>query len=338
MNTSSDGTHNPLVAGSNPAGPTNHAASADSAHSHRRIKQPLSNIQRSGLTRRRFLSGLTALAVAHRAAANGWAILDDYVNGNVYDIGAALQVGPVQLLNREYDCLPVRLRDQDVIEGINSQSILNFEADEPAFAPLDESRQTILCTLRDFDVMCARRGGASQHAFWMPSCSRWRLVNLAIIGFGGIGVCIYGQRTLAGGKDPSDATFNRLTDCRIGTCLHGIVLTGTRGEPRIKGGTANCNHVETTTVSSCRGHGVWINQGGLNELDHVIGGNHGGDMFRIAWYSNTLVAPGAERTGGWGIFFTGNAETRANRVLGYHDGGANGKRGIGGKLKGQVIL
>ena len=290
------------------------------------------------ITRRGLLTGLAALSVAHRAIGHGYQILDDYVNGNVYDIGAALQNGPVQLLNREYDCLPVRLRDRDVVQGINSQSILHFEANEPAFAPVDEGHQTVLVTLRDFDVMCARKGDGGQHAFWLPSCSRWRLQNLAIIGFGGIGVCMYGQRTLAGAKDPSDATYNRLDDLRIGTCLHGIVASGTRGEPRIKGGTANCNYIGRTSIFSCDGHGLWIIQGALNLMEHVIGGNHGGDMFRIQWYSNTAIAPGAERTGGWGMFFTGNAETRLNRVVGYHDGGSNGKRGIGGNVKAQTII
>lgn len=290
------------------------------------------------ITRRGLLTGLAALSVAHKAIGHGYQILDDYVNGNVYDINAALQNGPVQLLNREYDCLPARLRDRDVVQGINSQSILHFEANEPAFAPADEGHQTVLVTLRDFDVMCAQKGDGGQHAFWMSSCSRWRLENLAIIGFGGIGVCMYGQRTLSGGKDPSDATFNRVIDCRIGTCLHGIVMSGTRGQPRINGGTSNMNHLSRCSAFSCAGHSYYILQGSANLLEHCIGGTNGGDVFRVAWYGNTIMLPVCERTQGWQIYFLGNSETHDNTVIGYHNGGAVGAGTIGGKVSAQTIL
>lgn len=290
------------------------------------------------MNRRQLLVGSAALALAHRALASGWAVLDDYVNGNVYDLGAALQVGPVQLLNREYDCLPVRLRDRDMIEGINSQSILNFEADAPAFAPVDETHQTILCTLRDFDVLCASKGGPGQHAFWMPSCSRWRLENLAIIGFGGVGVYMYGQRTAAGAKAPSDATVNRIIDCRVNGCMHGYLMGGTRGEPRIRGGTSNMNHLSRCSAFSCAGHGFYVLQGSANHLEHCVGGTNGGDVFRIGWYGNYIEVPVFERTKGWGIYFLGNSETRGNTVIGAHNGGAVGAGTIGGKVKGQKIL
>lgn len=289
------------------------------------------------ITRRGLLTGLAALSVAHKAVGHGYQILDDYANNNVYDIGAALQNGPVQLLSREYDCLPVRLRDRDLVQGMTSQSIISFEADEPMFAPADENHQTLLVTLRDIDVMCARKGGVNQHIVWMPSCSRWRVERIAGIGHGGDGIHFYGQRTASGTKAPSDSTFNRIIDCRFGGCRHGYVFGGTQGRPRIRGGTSNMNHLSRCSAFSCAGHSYFILQGSANLLEHCIGGTNGGDVFRVAWYGNTIMLPVCERTTGWQIYFVGNSETHDNTVIGYHNGGAVGAGTIGGKVSAQKI-
>lgn len=274
------------------------------------------------LSRRTFLASMAASIAAPAALCGPIQTLDDYlVGGTHYDIEAALLAGPVRLLDREYPVRPFTVRPRDVITGIPARSWLMVDGGGPAISPADPTKPTDLVTLKDFWMRSVSGNGPG---IYMPSCWHWTIDNVTVQNFAGPGVWIYGQRTIDGQLDPGDSTKHYLKHVRVVRCSTGFLLSGTLGEPRISGGTANMNYLEHCLAASCAGIGFWIQQGAANQLNGCITNLCGSHGFCLSWYGNTLVSPTSETNDGWGIFFTGHQETRQNTVLGYHDGGSNG--------------
>lgn len=291
------------------------------------------------------------VGVARRARAQAWVVADDYAVGGVHDLSAALRAGPVQLLARDYECQPVRFAGRDVIRGVPGRSRLLFQADSPAFAPIDQSQPTDAFTFEDFDLQCEAPGGvSSQPALYLPSCRRFFLRRLIISDFGGTGVLVYGQRIAflpgpgapsidapcgyvgdewqcSGVRAPSDATLGVMEGLNVSRCWIGIHLTGTpapAGVPRLKGGAANMHSIIRPIVSNCRSDGIQIWQGSTNYIEKPILGQNGRHGIGLGWYNNVAVGAVCERNGGWGIWRAPVKEQHDNAWPHLHNGGSNG--------------
>lgn len=270
--------------------------------------------------RRRSFLGLMAAAPFARAA-----VLNDYLVGGLYDLSAALRDGPVTLLAQEYDCLPVRFRTGDIIEGVRTRSILKFECEGAAFQPEDATTPTDNYTFRDFTLRCmaqSRSGPVPQHGLWLPSCRVGVLSGLRVEDFGGAGVVIYGQRQ-DGQPEPSDATLNMLENVLVRGCWIGFRLDGSVGSPRLQGGTANMNTLRRCLAFNCLGDGLQVMQGAANRIEQFISGQNGGNGITVGWYSNLFDQAVVERNGRYGVYKTGHAEQHDNWFPRIHNGGEN---------------
>lgn len=275
---------------------------------------------------RRSVLGLALAAFAARACAHGSPqALDDYVTGGVFDVSAALRNGPVLLGPRDYECLPVDTVTNDYVRGFGAQSRLIFEADEPQIRPLDSTTPTDYVTLADFDVVCARAGGRSQHGLYMASGREWKVTNMTLRGRrGGDTVRMYGQRTGDGGLDPSDSTRNVFTAVGAWEGRYNWYLGGTVANKRIQGGTSNMNRGIRCLAYYAEIDNLYIDQGAGNSFPQFISGNAGRNGCTLAWYGNKVRDGVFERNGGWGIYRTSHAEQHDNDTSGAHNGGHNG--------------
>lgn len=302
--------------------------------------------------RRALLAALSVAPLAARAQAYG-VTLDDYAVNGLYDLSAALRDGPVRLLARDYECLPVKFRSRDAIEGVAFRSRLLFETDGAAFAPLDSGQPTDNWRFEDFDVQCEAKASTAQHAFALLSCRRGFLRRVTVSDFGGTGVLVYGQRAAfvgpgapsldapcgwvgdewqcGGVRAPSDATMNVVEDCNVRRCWLGFHLGGTPAPadiPRVKSATANMNHLIRPIASNNGSDGIMLWQGATNVIEKPILGQNGRNGISVAWYNNVIEGAVVERNAGWGVqCWTQYAETHDNAFPYLHNGGSN-SRGV----------
>lgn len=303
---------------------------------------------KTATSRRSFLAGFLALPAL--AKANPWVTLDDYAVNGVYDLSAALRDGPVCLLARDYECLPVRFRSRDVIQGIPGRSRLLFESPEPAFLPEDTSQPADGWHFEDFDVQCEAKGARSQHAFGMLSCRRGTLQRIRAFDFGGSALLLFGQRIAFSGPGapsldapcgwvedewqcsgvaaPSDSTACRVEDFEAWRCGVGFRLDGTpapEGVPRVKGGTANMHLFIRPVAYNCDSDGFLVWQGASNTFIKPIAGQCGRNGISVAWYGNVFEGAVLERNSGWGVqIFTQHREATNYHFPYIHNGGSNG--------------
>lgn len=309
----------------------------------------------AAISRRGVFQGAAALAlglgVARRAKACSAVVLDDYCANGVHDVSAALRAGPVELLARDYECLPVRFAPRDVLRGVPGRSRLLFEANAPAFSPVAPDQPTDSFTFEDFDVQCEAPGAVgAQSGFYLASCRRFWLRRITVSDFAGSGVLVYGQRIAflpgpgapsidrpcgwvgdewqcGGVRAPSDATMGVVEDLNIRRCWIGIHLTGTpapEGVPRVKGGAANMHSIIRPICSNNRSDGIQIWQGASNYVEKPILGQNARHGIALGWYNNLIPGATCERNGGWGIWRAPVKEQRGNEWPNLHDGGSNG--------------
>lgn len=272
------------------------------------------------MNRRHFLALSAAAPFAARADR---VVLNDYAINGLYDLTAALSVGPVELLPQDYPIGPVRLPPYAQVKCVLGCARLCYDGDGPAFQPLDQDRPTDRVWLSGFDLIATRRGGAFQHGIYMPACRHWRLDGITIDGFGGVGVYSYGKRKREGDLDPSDSTKLRAYDVRVLRCGTGFRFTGTAGSPRIRGGASNMHLLDACVVSQADGNGFEVIQGSASTFTGCVAGLCGGDGFYVNWYGNTFIGSVFENNEGAGIRFGGAAECHDNTVVGWHDGGGH---------------
>lgn len=304
--------------------------------------------------RRQAIRGLAALALGlggiRRSAAQAPIVLNDYCDGGLYDLTAALRDGPVTMLAQDYPCLPVRFGSRAVATGVAFRTRLLFEGSGAAFAPAAPDQPTDNWRFEDFDVQCEAKGSTVQHAFALLSCRRGFLRRVIVSDFGGTGVLVYGQRAAfvgegapslsspcgwvgeewqcGGVRAPSDATMNVVEDVNVRRCWLGYHLGGMpapEGVPRVKGATANMNSLVRPIASNCGSDGIMIWQGAANHIVKPILGQNGRNGLSVAWYGNLVEAAVLERNAGWGVqLFTQHKETRDNYFPYVHNGGSNG--------------
>lgn len=305
-------------------------------------------------TRRAVIKGLAALVmgigVARRPRAQAWVVADDYCANGVHDLSAALRDGPVQLLAREYECLPVRFAPRDVMQGVPGRAQLLFESPQPAFAPLNPDQPTDGWHFQDFDVQCEAKGQRSQHAFALLSCRRGTMQRIRCFDFGGTAVLPYGQRIAflpgpgapsldapcgwvgdewqcSGVAAPSDATACRFEDVEAWRCGMGFRLDGTpapEGVPRVKGGTANMHLFIRPVAYNCDGDGFLVWQGASNTFVKPVSGQNGRHGIGVAWANNVFEGAVVERNGGYGVqIFSQHREARGYAFPYLHNGGSN---------------
>lgn len=221
----------------------------------------------------------------------------------------------------DYTCNPAYLCSGDTIEGCGIRTRLWFTG--RAIQPEASSRPTEYVQIRDLDLCCDDRGGTDQHAIWMPSCREWTIERVRAINFGGTAFYLYGQRTPAGDLDPSDTTRCVLRQTAAWGCRYGYVLSGTAGDPVIRGGTSNMNRLERTLSYWSELDAYALLQGAGNVIDQAIAGNSGGDGLRVGWYGNDVRMFVAERNAGYGVRKV-RREWSDRTTVTLHSGGNNG--------------
>lgn len=274
------------------------------------------------MNRRGFLGAL--LALPGLAKAQAAVTLDDYCLNGSYDLSAALRDGPVRLLGRRYECLPVRFQTGDMAEGVRGKTELLFETDGPAFMPADPTRFTDRFHFEGFDARCEAKAGPGQHCFYLPSCRHFKIIEHRGWDFGGTHIFGYGQRTEEGGLMPGDSTHARIFNVGSWRCHRGMVLTGTPGTPRIRGGTCNMWRVDSYIAQQSELDNIQVWQGAANLFTMPVVGQAGRDGILVAWYGNTFMSATVERNARFAVFKTNHAEEKNNSFPYLHDGGSNG--------------
>ena len=272
------------------------------------------------MNRRHFLALAAGTPFAAKA---GRVVLNDYVSGGLHDLTAAMQAGPVELLDETYTIGPTYFPTGAHVKCLLGQAKIRYFGDRPAFQPLNQDAPTVRVAMENFDLICMDKASAYQHGFFLPACRMFTMNLIQIQDFGGCGVYACGKRTVNGLVDPSDTTRIKMTEVRSIRCGTGFRFSGTVGLPRYKGGTANMNQLDHCIASDCAGNGYEIIQGSASRLSGCVSVQCKGDGFYINWYGNTLVAPVFENNGGAGVRFGGSDECHDNYVLGWHDGGGH---------------
>ena len=291
------------------------------------------------MNRRTFLAAIAAMPFAAKASSASGLVDRRTLFAHAYqmldvddllaaprmplDLNAMLRDGNgyVRLPPGNFACGPVYLRSGDVIEGAGIHTRLWFAG--RAIQPTDESRPTEYVQLRDLDLCCADRGAPDEHALWMAACREWTVDRVRAVNFGGTGFFMYGKRTLDGALDPTDTTRCVLRQCAAWGCRYGAVLSGTPGDPVVRGGTSNMNRLERFLSFWSEMDGIALLQGAGNVIDQPVLGNSGGDGMRIAWYGNDVRGAVVERNAGYGIRKT-RREWSDRTTVTYHSGGSNG--------------